>query len=103
MTDKGTRQGIHFVYRVTIFKNEVHREGAHAKEYTVADEVRRIFAQNNALAQAICPKPRNILKYVFICVSGWNHFQQLQVTRRIEEVCSQEMLLKFLRTTLGNI
>jgi hypothetical protein len=55
-THQRSSKSVHFIHGVFVFHDEVHCERARAERHTIADEVRRILAQHNALAQTILAK-----------------------------------------------
>jgi hypothetical protein len=60
----------------------------------IADEIRTVFGDDYALAKAVVGEPRHSRSDVRIGVSGWNDFEQPQVSRRVEEMRAQPVLPK---------
>src|SRR5215207_2636647 len=98
-----TCERVHFIDGVIILKDVIHRKGTHSEEDTITDKVRCILTQHNSFAQTIFTKQGNKFNHFLCSILRENDLQQLQITRRIEKMCSKKMLPEFLRTTFGNI
>ena len=92
--DQWTGNGVHFIDGVTILQDVIHRKCACAKGDSVANEIWRVLAQHNSLAQAILTEPREEFNNFFLGIFCRNDFQQLQIARRVEEMRPKEMLLE---------
>ena len=88
------RDRIHLINGISILKDIVQCEGPSPKAQTIGDEIGGIFAQHNALAQAILTKTTDQLHHLGQRFGGRDDLQQLQVARRVEKVSAQEMLAK---------
>ena len=69
----------------------------------VADEVRRVFGDDDALAEVDAGEVRHALDNCRVGVRRRDHLEQLEVARRVEEVGPEEALLEIVRAALGDL
>ena len=81
----------------------VRGERAAQREDTVADEVRRVLGEHDALAQHPLGKGLHGCDYGGVGVGGGNDFEQPEIARRVKEVRAEEMLLEFSRAACGDL
>jgi hypothetical protein len=75
-----------------------HREGADA----VGNEVWRVFRNHHALAEPAVAKVAQRFDHLRRRFRSGNDFHQLQVARRVKEVCAGPVLLKLVGQSFGN-
>ncbi len=68
----------------------------------VGDKVRRILARHHALAQMQVAEFGDPMEDLGRGLRAGNHFHQVQIARRIEEVRAQKMLAKFGAEAFGD-
>ena len=67
----------------------------------VRDEVRRVFRDDDALAEAVIGEPRDSLDDRPLRIGRRNHFEQAQISRRVEEVGAEPVPLEAVGSPLG--
>ena len=94
--------------RVHIFNAQIHllhqpHDVQHRKRSdAIADEVRRVFGENNALAEMNVAEVGNRVDGRAVGVGRRNEFQQPHVPRRIKEVCPKPRTAKIVGESFGN-
>ena len=74
----------------------------HAREREmVADEVRRVLRNHHSLAEVVIGERADLVDDRAARVSGWNDFEQMQVTGRVEEVRAEPVTPEVVAATLG--
>ncbi len=90
--DHGARQRVHlFNAEVVLHRVLVGARAPHAAD-AIGDEVRRILADHHALAQPPVKEPFHVGQQQWVRFVTWYHLAQVQVTRRVKKVRSQEVL-----------
>ena len=67
----------------------------------IGDEVRRVFRDHDAFAEPAIREPRHELDGRGIGVGRWNQLEEMQVARRIEEVCAEKVAPKVVASPFG--
>ena len=101
--DQRSSKCVHFIHTVIIIQNKIHRKSTRPKGHAVADEVGRILAKHDALAQTNFAKVTDELNHILGRVGSRNDLKQFHVARRIKKMCTDEMFLEFLRAPFGYI
>ena len=98
--DQRAGEGVHFLDGEIVFDGQALDRGAEESADSVADEVRRVFAGNDAFAEMAVAEigdERNDIRTG--CRAG-NDFDQMEVARRIEEMRTEKVLAEFGRDSL---
>src|SRR4030067_1160469 len=83
---------IHFLNGVAVFQDVIESKRCAAKSDAVGDEVRCIFGRDDAFAKLALTETADKFHNLRKCVGRGDNFQQLQVTRWIEEMRTQKVL-----------
>src|SRR6185369_2650866 len=87
---------------VSILQNVFERHRAGHRSVAVGNKVWRVFANDDALAESILRERLYEFGDTWIGIRGWNHFEQLHVALRIEEVRPEKMSLEIGGRFSGN-
>ena len=88
--DQRPGEGVDFFNRVPVLDRDLRQSPQKREADPVADEVRRVLARHHAFPQPQIPKARNEFEQRRIGLRSRNHFQQVQISRRVEKMRSQE-------------
>ena len=97
------RERVHFFDREIVFDRIFRNRAAEETSDAIGDEIRRIFAGNDAFAQPPIGEVPHEIEYFVAGTRAGNHFHQVQVTRRIEEVRAQKVAAEFSRETFRDL
>src|SRR5215211_4802406 len=92
--NQGTGNRIYLIYGIAILQNEVQGKRACTECNAIANEIRRVLTKDNSFAETVFAKPGDKLDDFFIGICCGANLQQLQIARRIKEMCAKKMLLK---------
>ena len=67
----------------------------------IADEIRRVLGNHDAFAQTMVRKMRHCVHDLRQRLRRRNHFEQTQISRRVEEVCAQPVLSEVVTAPFG--
>ncbi len=98
----GAGDGVHLVHLVVHFHHGVEGRRDAEDADPVADEVRRVLAEDDALAETEPPEIGEELEDLRLGLLTGHELEQPHVTHRVEEVGDQEVLLEVLRPALGH-
>ena len=100
-SDRGTGHCVDLFNRVTAGL-EGSQDLHHAiRPDVIGDEVRRVFRDDHAFAEAMIAEPRYPLDERRIGISGRDNFNQVEKPGRIEEVRAQPVPAQFRAAVLG--
>ena len=95
-------QVVHLGDRVAVVERVIDAERARHADEAVGDEVGRVLATHDALAQDALAIGCHEIEHGGIGVLVGDDLEQGQVARRVEEVRAQEMALEILAASLGD-
>ena len=95
-------QRIDGLYAVAVLDGEFHDVALQEADHAVGDKVRRVLADDDALAQHILGKVLHAVDDCPIGVGRGDDLEQVQVARRVEEVRAEEARLELRRAPLGD-
>ncbi len=101
--DQRSRNCVDFLDCEVVFDGQLLDRGAEKCADAVTNKIRRVLAWDDALAQMAVAEIRDRSEDVRARILTRNQFDQMQITRRIEEVRAEEMLPKFGRVPFGNL
>ena len=101
--DQRPGERIDFFDGEVVFDGQTLHGGAEESADSVGDEVRRVLAGNDAFAQMEVAEIGDECEDVRARVRPGNDFDQMQIARRIEKVCAEEVLAKFGGIAFGDL
>src|SRR6185369_5886031 len=101
MPDCRTSHLVDFFDRVAVVEHRLDREERAERADAIRDEVWTILRRHDALAESLIEKPVNEARDLRLGPFGANDFDEVQVTRRIEEVNAEEVLFEVVGTAFG--
>ena len=94
--ERGTGAGVHFLKRHAQFVHQADRIQHGKRSDAVADEIRSILGDDDALAELVVAEFGESFDHLGARRRSRNNFDELQVARRIEEMRARPVLLPFL-------
>ena len=94
--ERGTGAGVHFLKRHAQFVHQADRIQHGKRSDAIADEIRSILGDDDALAELVVAKFGERFDHFGARRRPRNNFDEFQIARRIEEMRARPVLLPFL-------
>ena len=89
--------------RVTILQHRLDREQRAEGADAIGDEVWTVLRGDHAFAESLIEKAKQEARDFRLGPFGANHFDQMQVTRRIEKVNAKKVRAEIFRATFSEL
>ena len=100
--DRGTGAGVHFFDGHAQFAHQAQRVEDGKSADAVGDEIRRVFGDDHAFAEAAVAEFRERVENFGGSFRPGDQFDQFQIARRVEEMSAGPVLLEFLAHAFGD-
>ena len=94
---------VDFFDRVTVFEHRLDGEQRAEGADAIGDEVRTVLRRHHAFAQSLIEKAKQEARDFRLGPFGANHFDQMQVTRRVEKVDAEKVCAEIVRAAFGQL